>query len=127
MTKRKLSPGRGNMVIQNKDMAIEDVVNMRGGDGVVIKQTIAPAEPSVHVRLFAKFTIRKGCSIGKHQHLGEVEYYYILSGEGIVTEDEGEKLVGPGDVVITGWGQSHSIRNEKDEDLVFVAVIPTEK
>ncbi len=115
------------MIIRNKDMATENVVNMRGGDGVVIKQTIAPAEPSVHMRLLARFTIKKGCSIGKHQHLGEIEYYYILSGEGVVSEDDGDKPVGPGDVVITGWGQSHSIRNERDEDLVFVAVIPTEK
>lgn len=115
------------MVIEKKDMKIEDVVNMRGGAGTVIKETIAPAEPSVHMRLFAKFTIRKGCSIGEHAHNAEVEYYYILSGEGIVTEADGDKVVKAGDVVITGWGNSHAIRNEKDEDLVFVAVIPTEK
>ena len=108
-------------------MPVETPANLRGGDGVLIKQIIAPAEPSVHLRLLARFTIPKGCSIGKHQHLGEIENYYILSGEGVVTEDDGVNVVHPGDVVITGWGNSHSIRNEKDEDLEFVAVIPTEK
>lgn len=115
------------MIIEKKNMTVDEVVSLRGGSGSVIKQTIAPAEPSVHLRLLAKFTLKKGCSIGEHSHTGEVEYYYILSGEGIVTEADGEKTVREGDVVITGWGQSHAIRNEKDEDLVFVAVIPTEK
>lgn len=115
------------MVIECKDMPVEEVLHLRDGDGVVIKQYIAPAEPSVHLRLLAHFTIRKGCSIGNHQHLGEVEYYYIIAGEGIVTEDGVETTVRKGDVSITGWGRCHSIRNEKDEDLEFVAVIPTEK
>ena len=65
--------------------------------------------------------------IGKHVHDGEVEYYCILAGQGVVTEDTGESTVNPGDVVVTGWGQSHSIRNDRDEDLEFIAVINTEK
>jgi len=115
------------MVINPKDMKVEEIVHMRDGEGTVIKRTIAPAAPDMHLRLFARFLIKKGCSIGPHSHNGEVEYYYILSGQGIVTEDDGERTVNPGDVVITGWGQGHSIRNEKDEDLEFVAVINTEK
>lgn len=115
------------MIIEKKDMPIEEIANMRGGNGVLVKQTIAPADPSVHMRLFAKFTIKQGCSIGEHSHTAEIEYYYILSGEGIVTEADGDKVVRAGDVVVTGWGNSHAIRNEKAEDLVFIAVIPTEK
>ena len=37
-----------------------------------------------------------------------------------------DTTVNPGDVVVTGWGQSHSIRNECDQDLEFIAVINTE-
>ncbi len=115
------------MVIRSKDMKIDEVEHMRDGEGTVVKMTIAPSQPDVHLRLLGRFTIRKGCSIGRHVHCGETEYYYILSGQGIVTEDDGEKTVNPGDVVITGWGQGHSIRNEKDQDLEFLAVINTEK
>ena len=115
------------MVINPKDMKVEEIVHMRDGEGTVIKTFVAPAAPDMHLRLLARFLIRKGCSIGNHAHHGEVEYYYILSGQGVVTENDGEKTVNPGDVVITGWGQSHSIRNEKDQDLEFVAVINTEK
>ena len=115
------------MIIRSKDMKVEEVLHMRDGEGTVIKRTLAPAQSDMHLRLLGRFTIKKGCSIGKHTHDGEVEYYYILTGQGIVTEDNGESVVNPGDVVVTGWGQSHSIRNECDKDLEFVAVINTEK
>ena len=42
---------------------------------------------------------------------------------GKVKEKDGFREALPGDVVITGDGESHSIANECDEDLVFVAVI----
>ena len=115
------------MVIKAKDMEIQHVTGLRGGDGTLEKRIIAPADANVHQRLLGRFTVPKGCSIGPHPHEGEVEYYYILSGEGIVTEDGVESVVKAGDVSITGWGRVHTIRNEKDEDLVFVALIPTEK
>ena len=76
-----------------------------------------------HSRLFSLFTLKTGCSIGEHEHINETEYYYILSGKGMVKEKDGVKEVTPGDVVITGNGESHSIANESPEDLVFVAVI----
>ena len=115
------------MVIKAKDMEIQHVTGLRGGDGTLEKRIIAPADENLHQRLFGRFTIPKGCSIGNHQHLGETEYYYILKGEGILTEDGVETVMKVGDVSVTGYGSSHSIRNDKDEDLEFVAVILTEK
>ena len=104
-----------------KDCLIE---NMRGGEGTVMRKDILGEEDMAkHSRLFSLFTLRKGCSIGEHEHKKETEYYYILSGKGIVREKDGLKDVGPGDVVITGDGESHSIANTGDEDLIFVAVI----
>ena len=104
-----------------KDNLIE---HMRGGNGTVMRKDILGSDDMAkHSRLFSLFTLRKGCSIGEHEHKNETEYYYILSGKGIVKEKDGLKEVGPGDVVITGDGESHSIANEADEDLIFVAVI----
>jgi len=115
------------MVINPKDMKVEEITNLRGGDGTLVKTTMAPAFPDMHQRLFGRFCLPKGSSIGMHQHENEVEYYYILSGQGVVTEDDVQTVVNPGDLIITGWGHSHSIRNEKDKNLEFVAVINTEK
>lgn len=115
------------MVIKAKDMEIQHVTGLRGGDGTLEKRIIAPADANIHQRLLGRFTIPKGCSIGYHQHEGETEYYYILKGEGILNEDGVETVMKVGDVSATGYGSSHSIRNAKDEDLEFIAFIVTEK
>lgn len=99
---------------------------MREGLGTVLQTVIVPKDKMIHARLFNRLTIKQNCSIGYHDHNEEVEYYYILSGEGVVTEPDGEKTVKAGDLVITGWGAGHSIINNNKEDLVLIAVISTE-
>lgn len=113
------------MIISKKDMPITES-QMRQGMGTIVQMQIVPKDKMIHSRLFSKLTIKQNCSIGYHDHNNEVEYYYILSGKGIVTEPDGDKTVLEGDVVITGWGQGHSIRNEQEQDLVLLASISTE-
>lgn len=114
------------MIIRKNDMPVTEH-NMRNGNGLIIDCAVVPKDKMINARMFNLLTIRKGCSIGYHEHINEVEYYYILSGSGIVTENGKDVEAGPGDVVITGWGDSHSIRNDNSEDLVLLAVISTEK
>lgn len=116
----------GIMIRRPGDMEIVVKTNMRGGDGEVLNQCVVPQEMLINARLFSKLSLKHGCSIGPHKHEGEVEYYYILSGTGIVTEDDGERAVRKGDVVITGWGASHAIRNDGEDPLELLAVIITE-
>lgn len=74
-------------------------------------------------RLFAHQMLTPGSSLGYHQHNGDIEAYYILSGEGTV-DDNGIKVqVGPGDVVFTQNGESHSIENTGTTNLDFIALI----
>lgn len=111
------------MIIKNNDQKTDVKTNMRGGSGEVLFKHIVDKEELDHSRLFSTITLKKDCSIGTHTHIKETEYYYILSGEGVVTEEAGSSVVKPGDVVITGDGESHSIINNEDEDLVFIALI----
>ncbi len=96
---------------------------MRGGDGLCQTVDFLSKEEMQHCRLFGTITLKQGTSIGEHTHEGETEYYWIISGEGIVSESDGEKIVKAGDLVITGNGESHAIRNAKMEPLVFLALI----
>jgi len=115
------------MIIKNSEMKISERKEMRGGNKTVKIQEVVKPELLLHCRLFSTLTLTPGCSIGQHEHTDEIEYYYILEGEGIVTEKTGEKTVTKGDVVITGWGDSHAIRNDSNTDLKFLAVILLEK
>jgi len=96
---------------------------MRGGNGLCKKLDFLPVGEMSHCRLFSTITIEQGNSIGEHDHVDETEYYWIISGEGVVTEADGDKVVKAGDLVITGGGASHAIRNENSEPLVFLALI----
>ncbi len=111
------------IVIKRLDEMKVDVKNMRGGVGEC--KTVHHIDPKElpHGRLFSTITIEEGNSIGFHEHIGEVEYYLILSGEGVVSEKDGDKVVSSGDIVITGNGEGHAIRNENKEPLVFIALI----
>lgn len=96
---------------------------MRDGKGEVTILDIVPKAELTGSRLFSKISLPVGASIGEHDHTGETEYYYILSGTGTVYEEDGPKQVLPGDVVITGNGASHGIENTGGEPLEFIALI----
>ena len=51
----------------------------------------------------------------------------ILEGKGIFVDNDGSRSeVGPGDVCYIEVGQSHSLENPTDENLVFIALIYNE-
>jgi len=111
------------MIIKENTMKIVEQAHVQKGDGTVIFKHLMENESVKHSRLFSEITLKKGCSIGYHEHHEETEYYWITQGTGIVAEKDGDKRVTKGDLVVTGNGESHSIRNEADEDLVLMALI----
>jgi mannose-6-phosphate isomerase-like protein (cupin superfamily) len=106
-------------------MKVDEMERMRGGDGSARLTYLLDGSTQKNARMFAEVTLNPGCSIGYHQHNSETEYYFILSGTGIVNDDGKEVEVKQGDSIITGNGASHSIKNAGAEPLVFHAVIVT--
>ncbi len=69
-------------------------------------------------------TLKKGDSIGLHPHTNNEDTYIIISGTGIFTDSNGvETSVGPKTITIARPGESHGLRNEGEEDLVFIDLI----
>ena len=65
----------------------------------------------------------KGSSLGYHEHHGNTETYFILSGTGEYS-DNGEKYtVKAGDCTFCAEGNGHGLENTGNEDLVFMALI----
>lgn len=103
---------------------IERVENMCGGKGhVVIKHILGDRELNGKCRLYAEVTIAPGCTLGYHEHHGESETYYILSGKGDYNDNGTIRPVEPGDVTFTPDGKGHGLDNTGDTDLVFMALI----
>jgi mannose-6-phosphate isomerase-like protein (cupin superfamily) len=75
------------------------------------------------VGLFAKVTMIPGGVLDFHEHHGETETYYIMSGEGEYDDNGVKKIVKADDTVFCEDGNGHGIRNVGSGDLVFIALI----
>lgn len=112
------------MLRKKTEMVRDERSEMRGGKGTIqTLELLTETELMGKGRLFSIMTIEPGCSIGLHDHIGEAETYYILRGVGIADDNGTEVVVEPGDILYTGDGHHHSIRNEGSETLEFLAMI----
>ena len=112
------------MIRRKGNFRIEQSPNLRGGQGTIHIEHLLEKEDFAQTgRLLAVNTIKPGCSIGEHTHLGDFEVYIINSGQGRFTDNGQVAMVGPGDVCLTRDGERHSIENTGTEDLVLTAII----
>ena len=65
-----------------------------------------------------------GASIGLHTHETSSEVIYILEGEGKVLYDGAYEAVSAGSCHYCPKGHTHSLINDSEKDLYFLAVIP---
>lgn len=90
-----------------------------GGIGAV-EWTEVLSRPAVEGRrlnFFHDDTLKPGVSIGVHRHSKDEEYYYILSGHGVMILDGEEHEVGPGDIAAVFPGGTHGLRNNTQEEM----------
>ena len=108
----------------SNEMVTQDIENMRGGQGTVtVKHLLNPDEMLGKGRLFAQNTVPPGASIGLHQHQGDMEAYYVISGSGVYYDNGQAFNIGAGDLARVDDHNQHSIENTGDIPLVFIALI----
>ena len=107
------------------DMTTELREHMRGGKGTVEVTKLSNELPA-NMRLFARLTLKPGCSIGFHVHEHETELFAFVAGSGVVTDDETVREVKAGDSMLTFPGHGHAVENTGNEDLVLIASIVKE-
>ena len=107
---------------------IVKVEGLRGGVGCLEMHHILKKEEfHGHGRVYAMVKMEPHSSIGYHEHIGETEPYYILSGHGTFIDHDGTRIpVGPGDVCLIEFGQGHALENDSDEELVLMALVYNE-
>ncbi len=112
------------MVRYSKDIKARKVQNAQGGDNeVIFYDWLKPEEAPGHGRTFSKLVIPPGASIGYHEHEGEFEAYYVVSGEATVDDNGTEVILHAGDMTLCNDGCGHGTKNNGKEDLVLMVLI----
>lgn len=107
-----------------EERIVERTEHKCGGDGhVLIEPLLGDKEMDGKVKLFARVTLEPGCSLGYHEHHGNSETYYILTGSGRYNDNGVLLDVGPGDVTFTPSGSGHGLANTGKDNLEFMALI----
>lgn len=74
--------------------------------------------------LYAKVTIPAGSVLGYHEHHGEGESYFVLSGEAIYDDNGVKRVIKSGDTTWTPDGSGHGVDNSQGTaPIVFMALI----
>ncbi len=114
-------------MIARKDRAVAETrEKMRGGAGTVrIIQHIPSAAMHGKCRLAATLELPPGAGIGFHEHKDEYEIYIVQKGTGEVDDNGVRAPIGPGDAVLTGGGEGHSVHNTGGVIMEITAIILT--
>lgn len=113
------------MIIRKKDMRTQVRSQMKGGVGDVSILHVVECEDQENIRFIGEMTLPQGASIGDHAHADETEYYIITEGIGIVYDNGEDHKVVKGDVIVTGRGATHRIKNGGHTPLKVFAFIVT--
>ena len=113
------------MIVKYEDTQEVIRANLKRGIGNISIREYVHKDKMTNCRLVCEQTIPIGGSIGKHTHIHETEFYIITKGKGMVIDRSGSHSVGPGDLIMTGHKEMHSINNSGNEELVMIAIIIT--
>lgn len=99
-----------------------------GGKGNTIMEHIVDEKVyGGKIAVYARVVLKPGCSLGFHKHEGTSETMYVLQGTGLYNYNGSKSTLHPGDVTFCPEGESHSIENIGDDDLLVMALIVNEK
>jgi mannose-6-phosphate isomerase-like protein (cupin superfamily) len=90
-------------------------------DNTIIRELAASRNSSAKRQSLAEATIAVGESVTEHFHKVTEEFYYILSGTGLMKIDQEEQQVNQGDTVVIVPGMRHKITNNGTVPLVLLA------
>ena len=107
------------LVKKRSTMQHRPLENCHHGHGALDwTEVLAPRDlPGRHLRFVHDDVLEPGVSIGTHTHSEDEEYYYIISGSGMMHLDGTDHPVSAGDITAVYPGGTHGLTNNGDEDL----------
>ena len=107
------------MMIKFNEMPDTVLEHFNGGEGQFIAKMFNDGTNKI-----LRGRLEPGCSIGLHLHDNSSEIIYILSGTGKVLCDGAYEPLEAGSCHYCPKGKGHSLINDSDGDLEFLAIIP---
>ncbi len=112
------------MVRTKEEQAIEfKCIRNGNGEAEMHKILNGPDEFYGKGRMFNHMILAPGRSIGEHRHEGDNEIFYFLKGSGLYNDNGKAVRVRPGDTAVCNDGELHSLVNDGEEPLEFIALI----
>jgi mannose-6-phosphate isomerase-like protein (cupin superfamily) len=94
------------MEIRNR----EDQTPFTTKDSSTIRSLLDASNAPVTHQSLAEATLPAGTATDRHYHRLSEEFYYLLSGRGLMEIDGAEREVGPGDAILIPAGAWHQIQ-----------------
>ena len=112
------------LIKRRDDMQREPLPECHGGTGALDWTTVLDGRDlrGRHLNFIHDDVLAPGVSIGVHRHEHDEEYYYVLSGRGVMTLDGERFEVKAGDITAVYPGGEHGLENSADEDMRIVVI-----
>ena len=111
-------------MIKNVHEVIPEVAEaVRGGSDSVTAHKLLDLFPGSAIKSVGLVRLEPGASVGDHSHKGDEDFYFCISGTGIVVDNGVEHPFIPGTLQITRDGESQAIRNTGETELVFLGAL----
>lgn len=94
-----------------------------GGSGPIVFRRLLESTAFEAPVDFVDYTIvPPGTVIGRHQHVGNEEMYFVVAGRPLVTVESDAQRLAAGSLSIVRNGQSHELINDTTEDVIILVV-----
>jgi len=102
---------------------ISDCEEFIAGDNTILREILHPAKTDLALRYSLAHAIVKPGNTSRPHRLKTSEVYYIIEGQAIMTIDDEEKKVGPGDTIYIPPQAVQYIQNTGKNNLVFICIV----
>ena len=99
---------------------IQDAQPFITKDGSEIRELLAHRNSCIQQQSLAEARVPPGAITEAHYHPQTEEIYYILEGSGVMTINDEQRPVGPGDAIAIPPGATHQIENPHSQPLRFL-------
>jgi mannose-6-phosphate isomerase-like protein (cupin superfamily) len=111
------------MVNNLNEILPEVAKSVRGGAGIVRSHKLIDTFAGSAIKSVGIVRLEPGAHIGDHSHHGDEDFYYCISGTGVVVDNGVEHPFTPGTMQITRSGETQALRNTGKTELVFLGAL----